>query len=153
MEDAAAAGDYDQAMKPAGPYTTNFRSYEAAKKEIDDKKKQYEDALAALQPRLPTTSDPQYVKLEPMQQEIAALQKQMEDAAAAGDYDQALKLAGDLSAKLDAYEAAKKEIDEKKKQYEDALAALQPRLPTTSDPQYAKLEPMQQEIATLQKQM
>ncbi len=154
MEASAQAGDYDQANTQLQDLTTKVDAYEKAKAEIDAKKQQYEAALAALQPRLQgaSVSDPLYVKLEPMQAEITAAQQAMEAAAQSGDYDQANTLAKDLSAKLDAFEKAKAEIDAKKQEYETALKALQPKLPT-SCPANAKLGALDGEITTLKGQM
>ena len=150
MESAATAEDFGQALTQAQDLTAKVGAIEQAKAEIDQKKQEYETALAALQPRLQaaSVSDAQYVKLEPMQQEITTAQGEMESAAQAGDYDKANQCAQDLSTKLDTFEKAKAEIDQKKQVYETALAALQPRLQaaSVSDAQYVKLEPQLQEI-------
>jgi len=157
MESAATAEDFGQALTQAQDLTAKVGAIEQAKAEIDQKKQEYETALAALQPRLQaaSVSDAQYVKLEPMQQEITTAQGEMESAAQAGDYDKANQCVQDLSTKVDTFEKAKVEIDQKKQTYETALAALQPRLQaaSVSDAQYVKLEPMQQEITTAQGEM
>jgi hypothetical protein len=157
MESAAQAEDFAQALTLVQDLSTKLDALEQAKLEIDQKKQEYEAALAAVQPRLQaaSTSEPQYAKLAPMQQEIAPVQSEMEAAAQAGDYDKANQSVQDLGAKLDAFEAAKAEIDQKKQEYEAALAAVQPRLQaaSTSEPQYAKLAPMQQDLALVRHAM
>ena len=154
MESAATAEDFGQALTQAQDLTAKVGAIEQAKAEIDQKKQAYETALAALQPRLQaaSVSDAQYVKLEPMQQEITTAQGEMESAAQAGDYDKANQCVQDLSTKLDTFEKAKAEIDQKKQAYETALAALQPKLPT-SCPVEAKLSALDGEITTLKGQM
>ena len=61
--------------------------------------------------------------------------------------------ANDLSAKVDAYEAALAELEQQKKEHEAALAALEPWLGNLSQSQFAKLAPMQEEINALKGQM
>ncbi|MBL0147853.1 MAG: hypothetical protein IPP87_03620 [Ideonella sp.] len=150
MQASAQAGDYDQANTQLQDLTAKVDAYEQAKTEIDQKKQEYETALAALQPRLDavSVSDPAYGKIEPQLQEITQARTTMEASAQAGDYDQANAQLQDLTTKVDAYEKAKAEIDQKKQEYETALAALQPRLDavSVSDPAYAKIEPQLQEI-------
>ncbi|MBC7942169.1 MAG: hypothetical protein H7Z19_20845, partial [Chitinophagaceae bacterium] len=128
-----------------------------AKAEVDRLKAEYDAAYAALQPRqqAAASSEPQYAKLQPQQQEIATAQSTMEAAAQAGEYEQANTQAAELGGKLDALEEAKAEIDRQKEEYEAALAEIKPRLDalSVSEPQYAKLQPQQQEIATAQSTM
>ena len=157
METAAQAEDFGQALTQVKDLSAKVDAIEQAKAEIDRKKQEYETALAALQQRLQaaSVSEAQYVKLEPMQQAFAPVQSEMETAAQAADYDKASQCLQDLSAKLDAFEQAKAEIDRKKQEYDTALAALQPRLQAASlsEAQYAKLQPMQQAIAQAQSEM
>jgi hypothetical protein len=154
MDAAAQAGDYDQANTQLQDLSAKVDAYELAKTEIDQKKQEYETALATLQPRIDavSVSDPAYVKIEAQLQEIAQAQTTMEASAQAGDYVQANTQLQDLTAKVDAYEQAKTEIDQQKLDYETVLAALQPKLPTTC-PANAKLSTLDAEITTLKGQM
>jgi chromosome segregation ATPase len=157
MDAAAQAGDYDQANTQLQDLSAKVDAYELAKTEIDQKKQEYETALATLQPRIDavSVSDPAYVKIEAQLQEIAQAQTTMDAAAQAGDYDQANTQIQDLSAKVDAYEQAKAEIDQQKQEYETALAALQPRIDavSVSDPAYTKIEAQVQGSAQAQTTM
>jgi hypothetical protein len=157
MESAAQAEDFGQALTQVQDLSAKLDAFEKGKAEIDQKKQEYEAALGALQPRLQaaSTSEAAYAKLQPMQQELASAQTEMEGAAQAGDYDKANQSLQDLGAKLDAFEKARGEIDQKKQEYEAALAALQPRLQasSSSEAQYAKLQPLQQAVAQVQSDM
>ena len=61
----------------------------------------------------------------------------------------------DLKDKVDAFTAKHDELEQQKQQYETALATLQPRLQaaSVSEAQYAKLQPMQEELTSGQSQM
>ncbi len=145
-----ASSACDQVCSQLAPVYDEYLKQKAAKE-------QYEPALQSLQPRLAgvSVSEQQYAKLAPMQQELATAQTQMESSAQAKDFVQALTQVQDLSGKVDALKQAKTEIDQKKQEYETALAALQPRLDavSVSDPAYAKLEPMLAEITAARQAM
>ena len=153
MDAAAAKKDFVQALVLVGELGTRVDAYQAALDEVDQQKAAYEQALLPVQSRVQSVkvSEPQYTKLQPQQQAIAAAQSDMEASVQAEDFVQALAQVQDISAKLDALDAAKAEIDRLKQEYETALAALQPRLEAAAaatEPQYAKLQQQQQEIAT-----
>lgn len=117
-------------------------------------KEQFEPAVQALQPRLQAVavSDPAYVMLDPMLEDLAAAQTQMEASVQAKDYVQAQEQLQDLATKVDTLEQARAEVDTKKQEYEAGLAALKPRLQaiSVSDPTYAEIEPMLAEISNAQ---
>jgi hypothetical protein len=99
-----------------------------------------------------SVSDPAYVKIEPQLQEIAQARTTVEASAQAGDYDQATTQLQDLSAKLDAYEKAKAEIDQKQQAYETLRSTVEPRIAQASKKQYLNLAPKLEEIKKLQGQ-
>lgn len=154
MEAAAQAGDYDQALTQLQDLSSKLDAFEAAKAEIDAQKQEYDTGWAALQPRIQaiSVSDPEYVSIEPQLQEIAQAQATMEASAQSGDYAQAVQQLQDLTTKVDTYEQAKQELDAKKAEYEAAVAALQPKLPTQC-PTNAQLSTLDGEITTLKGQM
>lgn len=151
MDTAAQAEDYEQALSSAEELGARLDELEQARQELDELRQRYETGLAELQPRLQAvaSSEAPYAKLEPQVQELAQARTAMEAAATAADYEQANTLLEELGGKVDALEEARAEIDERKQAYETALAELQPRLDAlaTFDAAYAKLEPMQQELA------
>ena len=150
----ADSGDYAGANQALADSKTKRADFQTKHDALVQQKQSYDDTLAQLQPRLQavSTSEAQYATLQPMQQDLAAVQTQMESAATAEDFGQALTQAQDLTAKVGAIEQAKAEIDQKKQEYETALAALQPKLPTTC-PVEAKLSALDGEITTLKGQM
>jgi len=154
LEASAQAEDFGQALTQAQALSGKVELIEQAKTEIDQKKQAFETALAALQPRLDVVSktDPAYAAIEPQLQAITQARTTMEASAQAGDYDKATAQLQDLTAKVDACEQAKTEIDRKKQEYETALAALQQKLPATC-PSNAKLSAIDSEITTLKGQM
>ena len=148
-EPLAESGDYTGANQALADSKAKRAEFQRKHDELVQHKKSYEDALAQLQPRLQAAaSGPQYAKLQPLQAGLASSQTQMESAAQTEDFGQALTQVQELTTKLEAYEKAKTEIDQKKQAYETAIAALQPRLDavSVSDPAYAKIEPQLQEI-------
>ncbi|MBL8362533.1 MAG: hypothetical protein JNN18_18755 [Rubrivivax sp.] len=153
----ADAGDYAGANQSLADSKGKREEFQRKHDELVQQKQEYETLLAQLQPRIQAVSmsDPQYAKLEPMVQELSGVQTQMEAAAQADDYAQALTLATDLSTRLDTIEQAKQEIDAKKQEYETALATLQPRIQaiSQSDPAYSRIEPQLQEITQAQTTM
>ncbi|MBC7939917.1 MAG: hypothetical protein H7Z19_09180, partial [Chitinophagaceae bacterium] len=155
---ASAEGEeFVQALSQVQDVSSKLDALDEAKAEVDRLKAEYDSAYAAVQPRLQAaaSSEPQYAKLQPQQQEIAAAQSTMEAAAQAGEYEQANTQVAELGAKLDVFEEAKAEIDRQKEEYEAALAEIKPRLDalSVSEPQYAKLQPQQQEIVAAQSTM
>ena len=154
METAAQAEDFGQALTQVKDLSAKVDAIEQAKAEIDRKKQEYETALAALQPRLQAASlsEAQYAKLQPMQQAIAQAQSEMEAAAQAADHDKASQILKDLGAKLDAFEKAKAEIDQKKQEYETLRAMIEKRIAEASKKQYLNLAPKLEEIKKLQGQ-
>ena len=129
---------------------------EAYKKKLEELKKQkqdYLDASAALYPRVAAASQSKYAKLAPMQQDLAAVQGQMETVAQSEDFAQARKLSKDLASKADAFEKARAELEQQKKAYEDALAALQPQLQEALKSNYAPLKPRADDITRVKEGM
>jgi chromosome segregation ATPase len=153
METAAQGEDYEQAMSLLTDLSGKVEAYSTALGELEQKKTEYEQSLAELQPKLAEVSQSKYPKLDAMQQDMVTVQGQMETAAKGEDYEQALNLLKDLSTKVEACASAQQEIEKKKADYEQALAALQPKLTDASRSQYASLEPMQQDMLTVQGQM
>src|SRR6266567_1216709 len=125
---AADSGDYAGANKMLTDLRAKLTAYQKKLEELKKQKKAYDDALAALQPKLSGNAQSIYAKLEPMQKDMAIVQGQMETAAQSENYVEALKQLKDLSAKVDAYAKALAELEQQKKEYEAAAQALQPQL-------------------------
>jgi predicted nucleic acid-binding Zn-ribbon protein len=149
----ADAGDYAGANKALTDLQTKATAYQKKVEELQKQKQAYDEALAALQPKLTEASQSKYPKLDPMQQDMVTVQGQMETAAQNEDFVQALKSLKDLSAKVDAYAKALEELEQQKEAYDQALAALQPKLTEASECRYPKLTPLQEELTTVQGQM
>jgi hypothetical protein len=150
IDTAAQGEDYAGALKQVNDLATQVDAYKAAADQLAQEKKQYEDALAALQLKLTPTQQSQYTKLAPMQDEMVNLQKQMETAAQGEDYEQAGNLLKDLSTRVDDYTAAAAQLEQQKKAYEDAWAAVEPRLKEIDSCQGGAVGAMQQEITKIQ---
>lgn len=131
MEASVQAKDYVQAQVQLQDLATKVDTLEQARAESDAKKQEYEAGLAALQPRLQalSVSDPKYAEIEPKLQEIMTAQAAMEASAQAGDYVQAAQQLQDLGTRVDAYEQAMKEVDDKpQREYEEARQGAQEQL-------------------------
>src|SRR5438045_9632099 len=90
-------------------------AYNKKLEELKKQKQAYDDALAALQPKLTEASKSQYPKLDSLQQEMITAQGQMETAAQNEDFVLALKCLKDLSAKVGAYAKDLAELEKQKK--------------------------------------
>jgi hypothetical protein len=141
------------------PACATFDQLEPKLKQIYDEylkqkaaKEKYDPAASTLQPRLGKTAECKSPKVTPMQTDITTVQGEMEAAAKEKNYVDALAKATDLGTKLDAYEAAVKELEEQKAAYEEAYAKLQPRFPDGPQSQ-PKLETMAAEINKLRGDM
>ena len=131
---------------------------EQAKAEIDQKRQEFESGWAALQPRVQaiSKSDPKYAEIEPQLQEIAQIQSAMETAAQGHDYVQAAQQLQDLSGKVEAYEQAMKEVDDKpRRDYEEAAAAVKDKVEDclVMARSYPPLNADKQAVTTAQQQM
>jgi len=97
----------EQALQQANDLGTKADAYTTAVEELTRLKTAYEQALAQVQPKVQAAPNPSpFNKLAPQQAELASGQQQMESAAQAEEFEQALSQANDLSTKVDAYTAA-----------------------------------------------
>jgi|GEM_PF-1136802 len=151
---AGDSGDYAGANTMIGGLREKVDAFKAKHDELEQQKQAYDAALAQVQPRLQATSalQPPYAKLQPQADELAGVMSQAEAAAQAEEFELALALINDLTAKLERLDEAKAEIDRQKQEYEAALAALKPRLDAAAapEPQYARLQAQRDEVRTLQ---
>ena len=155
MESAAQAEDFEQALSQANDLGTKADAYAAAVEELTRLKKEYEQALAQVQPKLQTAPNPSpFNKLAAQQAELTSGQQQMESAAQAEEFEQALSQANDLGTKADAYTAAVAELTRLKQEYEQALSQVQPKLQAAPNPSpFDKLTAQQAELSSGQQQM
>lgn len=116
-------------------------------------KEEYDPALAELQPDLDAAMVTRYKKLAPMQAELTTQKEAMETAATGKDYVKALQLQGELKTKVETLNDDKETLDDQKKAYEDKLAEVEPRIADVSATSFRKLEPMQNDLRTVQDQM
>jgi len=152
METAAKAKNYVDALRSEEVLSKQVEDYLKQVEELGKQKKAYEDAVAPLQPRLTTGPQP-HPKVEPMYQDINSVRGQMEDAEKKEDFDEALKYATDLKAKLDTVDAAVKELEDQKKAFEDIYNPLQPRLDKIKQCTTAEMAPLQKSLADMQDQI
>jgi NACalpha-BTF3-like transcription factor len=96
--------DYEAALKAVHGLEPNLDAYAEALKTLESKKKEYDTALAELQPRLGKALAVKDDKLKAKQEALATGQKTMESAALVGNYEEALKVSTDLATQLDAFE-------------------------------------------------
>ncbi len=150
---AADSGDYTGANKLLVDLKTKVAACQKKLEELKQQKQAYEEALAALEPRLTGVSQSKFAKMEPLHTELLAVQGQMEAAAQGDDYVQALKLLQDLSAKVEMVAKGQEELEQQQKEYEDALKDLQPKLSEALESKYPSLAPKLDEISRLKGDM
>lgn len=149
MEASAKEQNFVQALEQLGDLTKKLEAFEAALDEIERKKKEFEALKLELELKLTPVQQSTYRKLEPKQQEIAAGKTAVDAAAAAEEYDQATTLASELANKCEEYEAEAKKLDEERKAYETAWAALQPRYEQTATSEFKTLQTLQEELLAI----
>jgi hypothetical protein len=123
----ADAGDYAGANKLLADLKVKLTAYQKKLQELKDKKA-YEDGLAALQPQLEEAAKGTYKPLKPKADALAKVKAAMEAAAKKSDYAAALKLLGDLKAKVEAYLADLKKLQQAEQDYTTTWAAVKPKL-------------------------
>src|SRR5215475_8655141 len=155
MEAAAQAEEFEQALSSANDLGTKADTYTAEVEKLQQLKQQYEQALGQVQSKLQAAPSPSpFKKLEPMQSELSSGQQQMEAAAQAEEFEQALSSANDLGTKADTYTAEVEKLQQLKQQYEQALGQVQPKVQAAPSPSpFKKLESMQSELSSGQQQM
>jgi chromosome segregation ATPase len=142
---AVAEENYDEALTQAEQLTITVDDKLARVAELEEMKAAYESRYVQVQPRLAdaSSSDARYPDLDAIKLEVTSIQTEMETAAKAEDYEQAVHLIGDLEAKLDELDAA---IEAKKKEYETARGQLNDRISKAKACTYKPLEAQRQEI-------
>lgn len=155
LDEAAAAEDYEQALTRVQELSEKVDEKLARVAEIDAKRDEYHQARTALDPRLAEASTSQYEALQELDQELADLTTRTDEAAAAEDFEQAVVLVHELSAKVDEKLACVAQLDALKVEYEQRLAALQPDLTeaSVSEERTAYAAPIQAEMARIQTEM
>src|SRR5579864_862704 len=115
---------------------------------------QYEPARKELDPRIAAAEVSNFKKLESMQQEFPPAVKAMDDAAGAKNFVQALQIETELTGKVTQYEQALATLQQQKKDYEDAKAAVQSKLDQTlTGPPRKPLTQMLQDLQSEAAQM
>ena len=106
MESSATAEEFEQALQKANDLSTRADACSSAVADLNRQKQDYDAALGQLEPKLEAAASPSpYPELEAMQQGLASGRQQMQAAATAEDFAQALEGSRDLGAKADTYAA------------------------------------------------
>ena len=145
MTTAAESEDFDTASRLAGELDPMLGAFETLMSQRED----YEARLAELQPLLPTATEAGAGKLAEGQDAIATLVAASEAAATEGDYLTATQKLDELAPLLDELSA----VLDARARFDEALAAVDPRIPTATEPGKGRLDTVQREIADLNGQM
>ena len=148
-ETAATDEKYDEALTSVGDLSTKVDEKIQKGKELEEKKKQYEEARGQLDPKLTEASQCQFKSLAEFDQKIADLTSKTDAAAGEEKYDEALQLVGELTTAVDEKLAKSKELEAAKAAYEAARAKLDPDLAKASTCKHEELAKMDEEIADL----
>ncbi len=111
-----------------------------------DAKAKYEPARDALADRVAKVAGNDRARLQPERDAVGTARNTMEASANEKNFVQALEQVGDLTGKLETFEAALEELDRKKKEFEAANAELEKKLTEVQQSTFRKLEQKQQEI-------
>ncbi|MDC0935934.1 ATP-binding cassette domain-containing protein [Pirellulales bacterium] len=153
MEEAAAADNFEQALEIANDLSGKVDEKLQRVEEIETAKAEYEAVRADLDPRLAEASTCEFQLLAELDQQIADMTTQMEEAAAGDDFEQARDIANNLSEKVDEKLQRAEELATAKQEYETGRAALDPRLAEASVSKHESLAADEERIATLTTEM
>ncbi len=149
METDAQNKDYVQALQLVTDLATKVDTHLAAVKDLDEKRKQYEQARDGVKPMLPTGSEVDFPQLGPLEIELTNLEGQAKTAADAEDFGKALEHTKSLETKLAEYEKQKEELKKKKDEYDKLAKDISGRMPTGSAADYPSLNPLEIELTNL----
>jgi hypothetical protein len=127
MQTAAKDEDYARARDLARTLRPKLDGFVTELDNLARQRKAYEDALAPLLPRLGAGPGAN-AQLDAMLRDIHAVRQDMEAAAHAEDYARATAQVKSLPPRLDAYDAAVRDLEAQRVAYEAELKLLQPRL-------------------------
>jgi hypothetical protein len=135
---SAGAEDFADALVKGGELEQLLADFQTRLELIEEQRAEYEPALAALQPRLDqySQSTPELAYADALMSDLVTTQGEMEAAATSGDYENALRLLSDLTAKLDEIDAA---IEAKKAEYTEQRSAFDSRLSEVSAEVYVDI--------------
>jgi hypothetical protein len=123
----ADSGDYAGANKILADVKTKITAYQKKLEKLKQKK-EYEDGLTTLGPKFTEAAQYSYKPLQPKLDDINKRKAAMEAAAAKEDYATALKMQSELQAKLDAFLADLKKLQQAEQDYNTTRAAVKPKL-------------------------
>ena len=153
MRQAAAEKNYVSAVEQLKAVAERVADYLARLEELRASKEKYEQIRAELDPRLGDASTSEFALLADLDEQIAGMTTQMEEAAAADDYELAAQVAQDLSAKVDEKLERSAELAAAQEEYETGRAALDPRLGEASVSKHESLAADEEKIAALTSEM
>ncbi len=133
MTAAAETGDYETALREADWLEPSLAGYKDLLADLAAEKAEYETRMAALGPRLEKISAPiEVARLKKNQENILGGCGEIEDQAAAENYDEALRLLDQVEALVTMQEGDLEIHLAKKQEYEDRLAGEQERIAAAS---------------------
>lgn len=141
---AAAVDDFDAAIRLAGEIEPPLAQLQA----LREQRERFEAEWALVEPKMPQASSASPALAAP-QAQLEALRQQTEAAAAAGDYDEALALLPSLEGAAADVQRALEALEEQRLAFEATRAAIEPRLPTTTEPFAGRLAELQSQTQHL----
>lgn len=135
---SAGANDFADALVKGGALETLLADYQTRMESIEEQRGEYDAALAGIQSRLDgySQSTPELAYTDQLMSDLVTTQTEMETAATFGDFENAQRLLGDLTTKLDEIDAA---IAAKQAEYEEQRAAFDARLTEVSGDVYVDI--------------
>jgi hypothetical protein len=141
--------NFEGAFKGVGMLAPKLATIYAEFERQRQAQQEYEPALAALQSRLDAVKECSYKSLADTQQAISAATDQMQQAATAKNYVDALTQLRTLEGLVKEFEDRLAALEAKKQEYETARQALDTKLTEASQCQFKVLAELDQKIADL----
>ena len=152
IDSSAETEDYDHTMTLVSDLSAQCNEYQAAVAELEQQRKAYRAAWAKLQSRFEKTAQSQFKKLEPMQQDLAAIKTDIDSAVEAEDFARALTRVNDLSPKVDTFLADQEKARRQRQAYDDAWAPVGPKFSEAVQSEGVKLAPQRDQLTALRQQ-
>ena len=146
IDESVAAEQFEQATQFVGDLSAKVDEKRVAIEELDRLREAYEQARAEVDAKLAESSQHEYQSLAQLNQQITDLTYQVDETAAAEEYELATKLVAELSAKVDEKRAKVEELDRLREAYEQARAEVDTKLAESSQHEYQSLAELDQQI-------
>ncbi|HVY14753.1 MAG TPA: hypothetical protein VHB27_05975 [Rhodopila sp.] len=147
MQADADAEDFEAALRDAQDLGGKADLVKQLREELEAKKKAFEDADQAIEPRIVKMGQAQHPSLVPAQTDIANQKQELDTAAGQQDYDAAMKIVDALTVSLNQFDQALADLEAKKQAYEEKAKPIEDLVGSIAQSKHPKLKDEEQDLA------